>query len=178
MPSLSPLELTLSPHDLFSRQWLLLTAGDFPSGEFNTMTIGWGSMGTMWGRPYVSVVVRPTRYTYQFMERFETFTLTTFPETFRSALTLLGKTSGRDEDKIAHAGLHPIASKLVSAPTFQEAHLTLECKKIYFADFDPSRFLDPTIEQKYPLKDYHRVYYGELLYVQDRRPSQREEHHS
>ena len=74
-------QLLLNVSALWSEQWLLLTAGDFRAGKFNAMTVGWGSFGVMWNKPFVQVVVRPTRYTYQFMEQYEDFTLCAFPET-------------------------------------------------------------------------------------------------
>ncbi len=158
-------ELTVCACHLWEGQWLLLTAGDFRAGSYNTMTVAWGSLGTMWNRPFAQVVVRPTRYTREFMERFDTFTLTAFPPQHRRALDLLGTRSGRDGDKIAASGLTPIASTAVAAPGFAEAELIIECRKLYSQDLDPARFLDPAIEKNYPKKDYHRVYYGEILAV-------------
>jgi flavin reductase (DIM6/NTAB) family NADH-FMN oxidoreductase RutF len=158
-------DLRVDAHRLWDTQWLLLTAGDLARGEFNTMTVGWGSLGTMWGKPFAQVVVRPTRHTYGFLERFPDFTLTAFPERYRWALQLLGTKSGRDGDKIAEAGLTPIASSRVEAPGFAEAELVIECRKIYFDDLDPARFLAPDIEPHYPERDYHRVYFGEILAV-------------
>jgi len=149
----------------FWRNALLLTAGDFAAGHYNTMTIGWGSLGIMWGKPFVQVVVRPTRYTFCFMVKYETFTVCALAEAHRSALQLLGTKSGRDGDKIAESGLTPIASSVVAAPAFAEAELILECRKIYWADLDPTHFLDATIQKSYPLRDYHRSYYGEVLAV-------------
>jgi flavin reductase (DIM6/NTAB) family NADH-FMN oxidoreductase RutF len=150
-------------HHLWSEQWLALASGSFAEGKFNAMTVGWGSLGTMWRKPFVQVVVRPVRYTYEFMERYDTFTVCAFPEEHRPALTALGTKSGRKGDKIAAAGLTPVASTRVAAPSFAEAELVLECRKIYWADFDPSRFLDPDIAKNYPNKDYHRVYFGEIV---------------
>jgi len=147
---------------IWGTQWLLLTAGDFQSGEYNTMTVGWGSMGVMWNRPFVQVVVRPTRFTFEFMERFQSFTVSAFPDTYRQALQILGTRSGREGNKIADAGLTPIASHEVQAPGFQEAELIIECEKLYWEDFSPDRFLDASIERQYPAKDYHRVYFGEI----------------
>ena len=100
--------LVVRPHHLWDDQWLLLTAGDFERGDFNAMTVGWGSLGTMWGRPFAQIVVRPIRHTYSFLERHDTFTLCAFPPAYRGALQLLGSRSGRDGDKIAEAGLTPI----------------------------------------------------------------------
>lgn len=89
-----------------------------------------------------------------------------FPAALKPALNLLGSRSGRDGDKIAASGLHPIASKLVSAPSFEEAELVVECRKIYWQDIDPRHFLDPSVEEHYPKSDYHRLYFGEILAVQ------------
>jgi len=153
------------PFDLWDRQWLLLTSGDYSTGEFNCMTVGWGSFGIMWRRPFAQVVVRPTRYTYQFMDRFSTFTLCAFPDEYRKALKLLGSRSGRDGDKIAPAGITPIPSQEVAAPAFAEAELSFECETIYWQDMEPSHFKMPSIEALYPKKDYHRIYFGHILNI-------------
>ena len=158
-------DLNVRIHDLWDRQWFLLTAGDFATGTFNTMTVSWGSLGVMWGRPFAQVVVRPVRHTFQFIEKFDSFTLSAFPDDCHDALLLLGSKSGRDGDKIAESGLTPQASTRVGAPGFAEAELVLECRKIYSDDFDPARFLDPTIDRNYPEKDYHRMYFGEIVAV-------------
>ena len=158
-------KLIAKVHHLWEEQWLLLTVGDFHEGSFNTMTVGWGSLGVMWNRPFAQVVVRPTRYTREFMERYDTFTLAAFPEQHRPALNFLGSRSGRDGDKIAASGLTPIASTKIAAPGFAEAELIIECRKIYSQDLDPSRFFDPSIERNYPKKDYHRVYFGEVVAI-------------
>jgi len=160
-----PIEkLQAKSHSLWDEQWFLLTSGDFTKGHFNTMTVSWGSLGTMWNRPFAMVVVRPTRYTYQFMEQYETFTLCAFSEKHRTALNLLGSKSGRDGNKIAEAGLTPEAASVVAAPSFAEAELVLECKKIYWDDYDPTHFIDPAINRLYK-KDYHRIYFGQVLAI-------------
>jgi flavin reductase (DIM6/NTAB) family NADH-FMN oxidoreductase RutF len=158
-------DLLVRCHHLWAEQWLLLAAGHFAKGEFNAMTVGWGSLGTMWGRPFAQVVVRPSRYTHAFMERHESFTLCAFPQNRREALALLGSKSGRDGDKIAESGLTPAASSRVEAPCFVEAELVIECRKTYWQDMDSAHFLDPAIAENYPQKDYHRIYFGEILAV-------------
>ena len=158
-------EFIVKPQHLWDIQNLLLTSGDFAKGHYNTMTVGWGSLGVMWGMPFAQVVVRPTRYTYGFMERYDTFTLCAFPQEYAPALELLGNRSGRDGNKIAESGLTPIASTQVAAPSFAEAELVLECRKIYWDDMIPAKFLDARIERRYPRKDYHRIYFGEILVV-------------
>lgn len=149
-------------HDLWMHQGLLLTAGDYEKKEYNCMVVGWGSMGVMWQRPFAQVVVRPSRYTYQFMEQFGTFTLCGFPLAYHKELNYVGSHSGREGDKIAAVGLTAIASTRVAAPSFAEAEVTIECEKMYWQDMDSNHFLDAGIERNYPKKDYHRVYYGEI----------------
>ena len=150
-------------HHLWEKQWLLLTAGDYAKHRFNAMTVGWGALGTMWGKPYAQVVVRPCRYTFEFMNQFDTFTLCGFPESYRAALQYLGSRSGRAGDKLAEAGLKPGPSTVVAAPSYAGANLIFECRKMYWQDIDPAHFVDPALERNYPQKDYHRVYFGEIV---------------
>ena len=151
--------------DLWHKQWLLVTAGNFDQNKFNTMTVAWGSIGIMWNKPFVQIVVRPARHTYNFTEEFNSFTLTAFPEKYRDALKLLGTKSGKDGDKISEAGLTPSKSEIVTSPGFEEAELIIECKKIYWDDFKADNFLLDEIEKSYPQKDYHRIYFGEVLNI-------------
>jgi len=152
-------------HHLWKDQWFLLTSGDFKKGDYNTMTVAWGYFGIMWSRPVAVMVVRPTRFTFGFMNRYDTFTLTAFDKKFKKDLNLLGTKSGRDGDKIAETRLTPISSTVVPAPTFREAELIVECKKMYWDDFRPEHFLNPSIKTKYPKKDYHRMYFGEVVLI-------------
>lgn len=151
------------PFGMWEPGWFLLTCGDFASNHFNCMTISWGSTGIIWGRPFIMVVVRPQRYTYQFMEQYTSFTVCAFSRQYHRALDILGTKSGRDTNKIAESGLTPCASEKVVSPCFVEAELVLECQKIYWGDFDPSHFLDPDIIQNYPINDFHRCYFGQIM---------------
>lgn len=155
--------LIVRPIHLWSEQWFLLAAGDYRAGQFNAMTVAWGSLGVMWNRPFAQIVVRPTRHTYRFTEGYPTFTLCAFPESCRRALVHCGTTSGRDGDKIATSGLTPMASTVVAAPSFEEAELVLECRTVYHDRFDPARFVDRSIDGEYPEHDYHGVYFGEIV---------------
>jgi len=158
-------KMKISPFTIWDKNWFLLTSGDFAKGSYNAMTVAWGSIGNMWNLPIAMVVVRPTRYTYRFINTYPTFTLCGFPKEYRKALNLLGTKSGRDGDKISEAGITPIASEKTDAPVYEEADLSIECKKIYFHDFNPKQFLDKRIEKQYALKDYHRMVFGEILMV-------------
>jgi flavin reductase (DIM6/NTAB) family NADH-FMN oxidoreductase RutF len=160
-----PEKLQMLPVHVWDRQWLVLAAGNFKDRDYNFMTVGWGGFGVMWKKPLAIVVVRPTRHTWQFMEKSGTFTLSAFPEEYRRKLSWVGAYSGRDHDKVKESGFTPIASRFSSAPAFEEAELIIECRKSYFHDLDPKHFLDPETDSNYPKKDYHRMYFGEILAV-------------
>jgi len=147
-------------------RWMLLTAGTLAQKGHNSMTVSWGGLGVLWDKPIAVVVVRPTRYTYRFMEQAESFTLSAFGPEYRDALMLCGTKSGRDMDKLKAAGLTPIPSSRIPAPGIAQAELILECRKIYSDDVRPERFLSPDIQGHYPKKDYHRFYLGEILAIQ------------
>ena len=146
-------------------RWALLAAGETVTGGFNVMTVSWGGLGVIWNKPLAIVFVRPSRFTYTFLEKSDSFTLSFFPGEFKDQLTLCGTRSGRAIDKVKACGLTPMASSVIGAPSFDEAELVLECRKMYFDDLDPSRFLAPHIEGNYGGRDYHRMYFGEILAV-------------
>ena len=161
-------DLNLKPGDVWENDWFLLTAGDYKRGQFNTMTVAWGSLGTMWNKPFAQVVVRPSRYTLDFMERYDTFTLSRLPKKYKSALAFLGSKSGRDiPEKHLQAGLTPVEVSKVKAPAFDEADLIIACKKTYWQDMEEKNFLDTSIMSKYPGEtDFHRIYFGEIMHVE------------
>ena len=105
MEPINPLDFTVRINELWKNKWFLLTSGNFNKNHYNTMTVAWGYFGIMWNKPMAVVVVRPTRFTFEFMELYETFTLSAFDKKHKKALTLLGTKSGRDGDKIAETEL-------------------------------------------------------------------------
>ncbi len=151
--------LAENPFRLIGSDWMLITAGT--QEKFNTMTASWGGLGVLWERKVAVCFVRPTRYTYEFLERSGTFTLSFFGAEHRKALQFCGSHSGRNTDKMKGAGLTPVFDG--AFVHFDEARLVLACRKIYFQDIGPERFLDPRIEDMYPQKDYHRMYVGEIV---------------
>ena len=102
-----PNDLALKIYDLWSEHWILLTAGDFASGKFNTMAIGWGGLGNMWGKPFAHVVVRPGRYTHEFMEKYDTFTICAFAEKYAKAVQLLGRSPAARATRSPHRASLP-----------------------------------------------------------------------
>lgn len=153
--------LEFNPFKEFGTEWALVTAGEIAS--WNTMTVAWGGFGVMWEKNVVYSVIRPTRYTYEFMEKSDRFTLSFFPGSLREALAYCGSHSGRDVDKAKETGLTPV--EIEGSVGFSEARLTYLCRKIYYQDFNPKQFLDTAIESQYPEKDYHRLYIGEIIQV-------------
>ncbi len=103
MRTISPGNLVLKPMDLWKDQWLLLTSGTMD--DCNMMTVAWGSIGCMWNRPFVQVVVRPQRHTLKYIENSSCFTLCGFPPEYRDALKHLGTVSGKDRDKLSETRL-------------------------------------------------------------------------
>ncbi len=161
MREIEATKLSLDVVNLWMNRWLLLTAGTM--ADCNMMTVGWGSLGCMWSRPFAQIVVRPQRHTLKYVEQSDSFTLCAFPEKYRQDLQTLGSLSGRDGAKLAKTRLTLKASRKVAAPAYNEACFILECRKIYFQDMDPRGFIDPTIRKNYPANDYHRIYFGEIL---------------
>ncbi|HHW47161.1 MAG TPA: flavin reductase family protein [Clostridiaceae bacterium] len=157
---IKPEQITDNTFKLIGSDWMLITAGTLDA--YNTMTASWGGLGVLWNKNVCFCFVRPTRYTYGFMEKADTFTLSFFDEDYRDALRFCGSHSGRDVDKAAKTGLTPAQSGNGSV-YFNEARMVIECRKLYFQDIDPANFLDPGIEKNYSQKDYHRMYIGEIV---------------
>lgn len=145
---------------LIADDWFLITAGNLEI--YNTMTASWGALGELWNRKVSFCFVRPTRHTYEFTEEHEIFTMSFFSEEYRQMLKYCGTKSGRDVDKALETGITPVASESGSV-YFNEARLVFECRKLYFHDLDPGNFLDPSIDEEYPKKDYHRMYVAEIV---------------
>ena len=143
----------------FAKDWALLTAGT--PENFNTMTISWGGMGTLWGKPVVTVYVKPIRYTHDYLEQSDTFTVSFFPEKYRQDLTLLGTKSGRDGDKVAKT--HLTAVPAADSVGFAEASVTLVCKKIYRQELDLAAMPPEAIQMAYTEEAPHTMYIGEVL---------------
>jgi len=160
MRRIAPHDLQTAPFSLLDRRWALLVAG---SERPNPMTVSWGGLGTLWNRPVATVYVRPTRYTFSLLSAEPAFTLNVLPEWHRAALELCGRVSGRDTDKWAATGLHAVAGAEVPVARVAEAELVLECRVLATVDLDPARFLDPAIDGLYPRRDYHRVFFGEVV---------------
>lgn len=151
------------PFEIIGKEWMLVTAGT--PERFNTMTASWGGLGILWGKPVAFVVVRPERFTHGFMEAQERFTLSFFGEALRDIHKVCGSKSGRDTDKIAATGLRPVATEQ-GAVTFEQARLTLECRKLYRSSLRAEEFTDAAVCERWyndkPGGGLHSVYVAEI----------------
>ena len=164
-------DLKFNPITAFRDDWVLVSAGN--KDAYNTMTISWGHLGLLWSkRPknrYVaSCYIRPQRYTKEFMDKEDYFTLSFFEKKDHKELAYLGSHSGRDEDKVSKVGYK--ASFENNYTYFDNAKMVIFCRKIYNDRFNPELVKDPAIfSETYPLKDYHYLYIGEIekIYIRD-----------
>lgn len=155
-------DLLMNPFEKMNRQWMLITAGN--EKGLNTMTASWGGVGVIWQKPVTTIYLRPQRYTKEFVDKNEYFTVSFYGEEQRKALQLCGTVSGRDTDKVAQSGLTPYFVDETAA--FAEAELILVCRKLYQQEMRPELFIDAALEQAmYPEKDYHTMYIGEIVKV-------------
>lgn len=149
---------------LIGDEWMLVSAGNF-TNKFNMMTANWGGLGFLWKKPVAFIFVRPQRYTFEFIERENYFTLTFFEEKYRDVLKVMGTKSGRDMNKMKNSGLTPFETEN-SSIAFKEARLILECKKLYATDIKSEDFVEKEIDTKvYFGKDYHKMYIGEIVNI-------------
>jgi len=110
-----------------SNTGLLLTSAD-KKGKMNVMTIGWGTVGIIWGMPMFLVLVRPSRFTYGLIEETGEFTVNVPPRRLSEITFFCGSVSGRDHDKFKEKGLTPIAGENVISPIIEECVVHYECK--------------------------------------------------
>lgn len=154
-------DLKFRPFDL-KNEWMLVTAEK--DGKVNTLTASWGGLGIMWNKEVAFVVIRPQRYTKEFIDGADSFSLTFFDKSFKKKLSYLGNTSGRDEDKIAKAELTIVHDNGI--PYFEEAHTSIFVKKLFVQPITEDSFLDKgIIGHWYPAKDFHYLYIAEITKV-------------
>ena len=156
-----PIELLdMNPFTKIGKDWALLTAGS--KKKCNTMTVSWGGLGVLWGTPSATIYIRPQRYTREFIEKNELFTISFFKSEYKKILSFCGSHSGRDCDKAKETGLTPI--EIDGTTSFEEAELILVCRKKYSQNMTADSFLDKSLLEKwYPNNDLHTVYIGEII---------------
>lgn len=151
---------TMNPFDLLANQWMLISAGS--EQKWNTMTASWGGVGVIWGAPAATAYIRHSRYTKEFVDQNEFYTITFLKEGCKKQLGVLGSKSGRDMNKMQDSGLTPVF--VDGQPTFAEASLVLVCKKRCKSEIAPGDILqDETRAKWYADEDYHTMYIGEIV---------------
>lgn len=150
--------------DVLGKPGLLLVSTD-ADGKPNAMTIGWGTVGIIWGKPIFVVLVRPSRYTHGLMEQTEDFTVNVPSAELREAVAFCGSKSGRDYDKFAEKGLTAVPGKKVKSPIIDECVIHYECKVVHKNDVLKDELAGAIVSSAYPAGDFHTIYYGEILSV-------------
>ena len=140
-----------------SEEWMLISAGN--SKKYNMMTASWGFAGEMWGNDSVVAMVRPQRYTLEFLEQSDYFTLSFYGDN-KDIHKVCGSKSGRDVDKTALTGLTPVFAD--NTVYFEEARLVIVCKKQYVEPLKENCFTDKEPLKWYPEKDYHYMVIGKI----------------
>ena len=153
-----------NPYKEIGSDWMLVTSGT--DKKFNTMTASWGGVGVLWNKNVSFIFIRPQRYTFEFLEKNEYYTLSFFNEKYKSVLAKRGQVSGRDIDKIKETCLNPVFDG--GSVYFKEAKKVLICKKIYSQFIDPKCFIDGLLQKNYERNDYHKMYIGEIVkYIEE-----------
>ena len=154
-------DITENTFELIGKDWMLVTAGNI--AKFNMMTANWGSFGILWHRPVATCFIRPQRYTYEFAENNNYFTLCFLPEQYREALNLCGSLSGRNIDKAAATGLTALETTHGNV-YFEECSLVLECRKLYADKLEAANFIEKQIiDEVYTRGDFHKLFIGEIV---------------
>lgn len=137
MKAINPNEIKDNFIELIGKEWMLVSAGD--KEKFNMMTASWGGVGVLWNRPVVFAFIRSERYTREFIDAKNEFTITFLGPEHRKAHSICGSKSGREIDKVAATGLTPLFTE-AGNPVFEEARLTLECKVVYKSEIERPSF--------------------------------------
>ena len=147
---------------MLSEDWMLITGGN--DEKFNPMTASWGGLGYLYNKPVTFCFINPARYTYDIMDKGDTYTLTFYTETYREALNYCGHNSGKDKDKVKEAGLTPITTPSGSK-AFSEAWMFIECRKMVSQTINIDGISDPELRKQWAGKAMHKMFIGEILNV-------------
>lgn len=165
MKKISVSELKDNMFDAIGKEWMLVTAGT--PEKFNMMTASWGGTGILWGKPVAFIFIRPERYTYEFIEKGDTLTLSFLGEAHRDIHKICGSQSGRDIDKVAASGLKPYVTENGNI-AYEQARLILECKKLYADFIDADNFVDKLLISRWYGEGhggFHKMYILEMQNV-------------
>ncbi|HBL16128.1 MAG TPA: flavin reductase [Elusimicrobia bacterium] len=135
-----------------------------PAGKPNPMTIGWGMVGVVWGMPMMTVLVRPSRFTFGLIERAPRWSVCVPLGKMEKALAYCGSHSGRDCDKLARCKLKAAPGLLPEVSVLEGCDLFYECETVHKNDVLRERLASSVRQQYYPAEDFHTLYFGKILY--------------
>jgi flavin reductase (DIM6/NTAB) family NADH-FMN oxidoreductase RutF len=141
----------------------LLLVSQGADGKPNVMTIGWGTLGSIWSRPIFIVLVRFSRYTFSRLEQVGDFTVNVPPPELAAAVSHCGSVSGREHNKFQETQLTPVPSREVRSPIIQECVVHYECRTLHRNDVAPEALTQAVRDECYPAGDFHRIYFGEIV---------------
>lgn len=147
----------------FGTRWALVTAGSLE--DHNSMTVSWGGVGCLWGKHVATVYIRPNRHTYGYFESNDYFTVSFYPEEYKTALSIMGSKSGRDCDKDLESGLSPVPCG--ETVTYREARRTLLCRKLFAQQMQAENFTPEVVRKFYGSEPAHKMYIGEILEIRE-----------
>lgn len=147
---------------MLSEDWMLITAGN--DEKYNPMTASWGGLGYLYNKPVAFCFISPARYTYEIMDKGDTYTLSFYTETYREALNYCGNNSGKNTDKVKAAGLTPITTPSGSK-AFSEAWMIIECKKMISQPISLDAISNEQLKKEWSGKQMHQMFVGEILNV-------------
>lgn len=152
--------LEMNPFTKIGKEWALVTAGS--KSKCNTMTVSWGGVGVLWGKNVIYIFIRDSRYTKEFIDNGDFFSISFLDNAYRDALNYCGAHSGRDVDKFEEAGLTPAFRHSIPYP--DEANFVILCKKMAAVPITEDSFTDSSISKKwYADGDMHTMYVGEII---------------
>jgi flavin reductase (DIM6/NTAB) family NADH-FMN oxidoreductase RutF len=157
-------ELKLNLLDASFKRGALLCVGD--AEHSNVMTISWGFTGVIWNQPMFVALVRPTRYSHEFLKTVKTFSVNFLSSRFSEQIAFCGTRTGRHVDKWQHCGFTRRSGQMIATPTIDEADLILECRIQHEQNLDPDGFMAKEIKSHYPINDYHTMYFGRIEYME------------
>ena len=180
-----PSELNKTAFEMIGKDWMLITSGN--ENSLNTMTASWGGMGVMWNKNVVFAFIRPSRYTFDFVNKHDYFSCSFFDESYRKMLSYMGSHSGRNTDKIKDCNLTPVFSEIApcdtedkrpnnskvdtkdglpsGVPFFEQANTVVICKKLYAQPMNDKFFTDDKTKEKFCGEDFHHLYIGEIIKI-------------
>ncbi|MGI6231358.1 MAG: flavin reductase family protein [Prevotella sp.] len=158
MKEITAAEWKVNPFTAIGKDWMLIAATK--DGKTNMMTASWGGMGVLWGADVVFVFIRQSRFTKEFIEGSDKFSLTFFAPEYRKTMAYIGSHSGRDEDKIAKTGLHVVTDE--ETPYFEEAHTAVLCTKWSKHPIRMEDMPEDVRQRWYADGDYHDMYIGRI----------------